>query len=154
MGLGGMVLLLHLHLHLPAHQKGPPPAATKILPIFVADEAAAAAADDDGGGGGDDEDEAAAAVAVAAAAAGNYQSHCLASHSANLLTPSTPNPSKKNFLNSQTIFLKNKNTPKQNLKFLYQNPMFLFSFFCNSGASSCTTCFSRERKRRRGKKKD
>ena len=154
MGLGGMVLLLHLHL--PAHQKGPPPAATKILPIFVADEAAAAAAAD-GGGGGDDEDEAAAAAVAVAAAAGNYQSHCLASHSANLLTPSTPNPSKKNFLNSQTIFFKNKNTPKQNLKFLYQNPMFLFSFFCNSGASSCTTCFSREREREREgeeKKKD
>lgn len=75
MGLGGMVLLHHL----PAQQKGPPSAAMKILPIFVADEAAGGAAAADGGGGG----------GAAAAAAANYQLHCLAYHSANLLTPST-----------------------------------------------------------------
>lgn len=100
MGLGGMVLLHHL----PAHQKGPPPAATKILPIFVADEAAADGGGGGGGGAGGGGAAAAAAavvaVAVAAAAAAvNYQLHCLAYHSANPLTPSTL-PSKKILLNS------------------------------------------------------
>lgn len=141
MGLGGMVLLHHL----PAQQKGPPSAAMKILPIFVADEAAGGAAAADGGGGG----------GAAAAAAANYQLHCLAYHSANLLTPSTQVKifSIPNQYSSKIPPTKEK-TKNRKSQILISKSMLLFSFFCNSAASSCSACFSREREKKKTDEKE
>ena len=114
----------------------------KILPIFVADEAAGGAAAADGGGGG-------GAAAAAAAAAANYQLHCLAYHSANLLTPSTQVKifSIPNQYSSKIPPTKEK-TKNRKSQILISKSMLLFSFFCNSAASSCSACFSRERKKK------
>ena len=115
----------------------------KILPIFVADEAAGGAAAADGGGGG-------GAAAAAAAAAANYQLHCLAYHSANLLTPSTQVKifSIPNQYSSKIPPTKEK-TKNRKSRILISKSMLLFSFFCNSAASSCSACFSREREKKR-----
>ena len=117
----------------------------KILPIFVADEAAGGAAAADGGGGG--------GAAAAAAAAANYQLHCLAYHSANLLTPSTQVKifSIPNQYSSKIPPTKEK-TKNRKSRILISKSMLLFSFFCNSAASSCSACFSRERKKKTDEK--